>query len=155
MTLGERISINRKQLQFSQEQLADKIGVSRQAVSKWEQDIAQPELDKLISLARLFSVSTDLLLGLQTEDETKTITGPENDDMHTMIRFSRKLWHNIGYFLLVWGAAISIMALCIALVWQQKESIFVQSAFFIGLFAFVCGMVLVIFRIIRNNGNKI
>lgn len=63
MTLGERIQQFRKGMGLSQEQLADIVGVSRQAVSKWETDQSQPELDKVALLSKSFSVSTDELLG--------------------------------------------------------------------------------------------
>lgn len=59
MTLGERILNYRKRAGLSQERLAELLGVSRQAVSKWEGDAAQPELDKIVALARLFGITTD------------------------------------------------------------------------------------------------
>ena len=51
-----------EQITASQEALAERVGVSRQAVSKWETDAAAPELDKLVALARAFGVTTDQLL---------------------------------------------------------------------------------------------
>ncbi len=62
MTLGEKTSKQRKELNYTQEQLADILGVSRQSVSKWESDIAYPETDKLIELGKLFDCSMDYLL---------------------------------------------------------------------------------------------
>ena len=62
MTLGEKISKQRKELNYTQEQLADVLGVSRQSISKWESDIAYPETDKLIELGKLFDCSMDYLL---------------------------------------------------------------------------------------------
>lgn len=62
-TLGQKICTERKQLGLSQEALGEKLGVSRQAISKWEADGAIPEIDKLISLSRLFGVSVGWLLG--------------------------------------------------------------------------------------------
>ena len=63
MTLGERIQYYRRKNGMSQEQLAEALGVSRHAVSKWELDAAQPDLDKALPLARTFGVSADELLG--------------------------------------------------------------------------------------------
>ena len=57
MTLGQRISTYRKQLGISQEALGERLGVSRQAVSKWETDAAAPDMANLIALAREFGVS--------------------------------------------------------------------------------------------------
>ena len=67
ITLGQRIAQCRKQLNLSQEALGDRVGVSRQAISKWEADGAVPEIDKLIALSRLFSVSIGWLLGIEEE----------------------------------------------------------------------------------------
>ena len=66
MTLGQRIQELRKQRDLSQEALGEKLGVSRQAVSRWEMDGAVPEVDKLIAMSRLFGVSLDLLLDVET-----------------------------------------------------------------------------------------
>ncbi|MGM9524583.1 MAG: helix-turn-helix domain-containing protein [Faecousia sp.] len=62
MKLNEKILQCRKRSGLSQEELADRLGVSRQVVSKWELGTALPELDKLKLLAKTFGVSTDWLL---------------------------------------------------------------------------------------------
>lgn len=64
MTLwtAQRLARLRKEAGFSQEELAEKLGVSRQAVSKWERAESSPDLDNLIALARLYGVSLDELL---------------------------------------------------------------------------------------------
>ena len=62
MTLGEKITKQRKELHYTQEQLANILSVSRQSISKWESDIAYPETDKLIELGKLFDCSMDYLL---------------------------------------------------------------------------------------------
>lgn len=61
--LGKRIYELRKEKGLSQEALADKLGVSRQAISKWECGEALPDTDNLISISRLFGVSLDTLVG--------------------------------------------------------------------------------------------
>lgn len=63
MTIGQRIAQRRKALGLSQEQLGAQLGVSRQAIYKWESDAALPEIEKLVTLSRLFSVSVGWLLG--------------------------------------------------------------------------------------------
>lgn len=65
MTLGQRIQALRKQHGLSQEALGEKLGVSRQAISRWEMDGAVPEVDKLIAMSKLFHVSLDQLLGVE------------------------------------------------------------------------------------------
>ena len=62
MTLGEKLSKLRKEYNYTQEQLADILGVSRQSISKWESDIAYPETEKLIKIGKLFECSMDYLL---------------------------------------------------------------------------------------------
>ena len=62
MTIGQKILKLRSDANISQEQLAETLGVSRQSVSKWEMDQALPQIDKVIQLSELFSVSTDALL---------------------------------------------------------------------------------------------
>ena len=62
MTIGEKITHLRTAAGLSQETLADKLSVSRQSVSKWEMDQAQPQIDKVLLLCELFNISTDELL---------------------------------------------------------------------------------------------
>lgn len=71
MTLGQRIQELRKQRGMSQEALGDALGVSRQAVSKWEGDNGIPELDTLITMSRLFEVTVGQLLGVEEATEQK------------------------------------------------------------------------------------
>lgn len=107
MTLGEKLSKLRKENNYTQEQLAGILGVSRQAVSKWESDATYPDTDKLLRLGDLYQCSMDYLLKdiPQTHEgaqSTKTITLDLNS-----LNFERKskksicglpLWHiNIGY----------------------------------------------------------
>ena len=62
MTFGEKLSKLRKEYNYTQEQFADILDVSRQSVSKWESDITYPETDKLIKMGKLFKCSMDYLL---------------------------------------------------------------------------------------------
>ena len=68
--LGNRLAELRKQHGLSQEELADQLGVSRQAVSKWERGEASPDTDNLIELARIYGMSLDELLGLKKDDKS-------------------------------------------------------------------------------------
>ena len=62
MKLGEKIVKLRKERGLSQEALAEQIGTTRQAVSKWENDQGFPETEKLLQLSNVFEVSVDFLL---------------------------------------------------------------------------------------------
>ena len=68
MKLSDNIKFIRKENNLSQEQLAEQLGVSRQAVSKWESGQSMPDTDKIIQLSQLFHVTTDYLL-LDQENE--------------------------------------------------------------------------------------
>lgn len=67
MTVGQRIAQKRKELGLSQEGLGEQLGVSRQAIYKWESDASLPEIDKLITLSKIFSVSVGWLLGVEED----------------------------------------------------------------------------------------
>ncbi len=62
MTFGEKIQILRKQAGLSQENLAEKLNITRQTVSKWELDQSTPELEYIAKLADLYNVTTDYLI---------------------------------------------------------------------------------------------
>lgn len=82
MTTGEKIYELRKKKGLTQEELADRVGVSRQAVSKWENGETYPETEKLIELCNLFGVSSDdILFGKENGDEgipRETVSSPKN-----------------------------------------------------------------------------
>lgn len=77
MTIGQRIAQKRKEQGLSQEALGDRLGLSRQAIYKWESDAALPEIDKLVALSRLFGVSVGWLLGVEETPEVLQDTGSE------------------------------------------------------------------------------
>lgn len=72
MTFGDKLKQIRKQAGMSQEQLAEKIGVSRQAVTKWEADAGIPDIENIIAISTLFDISIDELLS-NKRDEKKSL----------------------------------------------------------------------------------
>lgn len=68
MTIGEKIQRCRKAQRMSQEELAGRLGVSRQAVSKWELNESIPDTENVIELGRIFGVSLDYLLKVEIEE---------------------------------------------------------------------------------------
>ncbi len=73
MTIGSRISLLRKQSKFSQEYVAEQLGISRQAVSKWEKDITKPDTKNTVLLAELFNSSVEyILMGNESIPNEKT-----------------------------------------------------------------------------------
>ena len=88
-TLGKRIMENRKKLGLPQDQLAEKLGVTAQAVSKWENDLSCPDITMLPKLAEIFGTTTDILLGrtAQPVHQAEVVSDDaedeeENDGIH-------------------------------------------------------------------------
>ena len=82
MTFGEKLQKLRTRAGLSQDQLAELLDVSRQAVSKWERNEAMPEAEKLVRISRQFGVSTDYLLLEELEEpETANTTAPAGQAM--------------------------------------------------------------------------
>ena len=68
MTFGKKLSILRKQLNLSQAELAERLNVSRQAITKWENEIGLPDLDNIKKLSSIFNVKIDELLDYKIEE---------------------------------------------------------------------------------------
>ena len=71
MTFGQRLKAFRKNENWTQQDLAEMIGVSTQAISKWETDAGMPDISQIVPLSRALNVSTDILLGLVDDNDTK------------------------------------------------------------------------------------
>lgn len=101
MTLGDKLSKLRRENNYTQEQLADLLGVSRQAVSKWESNAAYPETDKLIRLSKLFDCSLDYLLKdtaeadhkAQPDDDIVLFRKPLRERKSEKTLWGMPLWH--------------------------------------------------------------
>ena len=130
MTLGEKLQELRRTGAMSQDVLAERLGVSRQAVSKWERDEAVPETDKIVKIARIFGVSTDYLL-LDEEPNRQEPpreqppvyrqAPPKNpaggDFSGRAEQFIRRHGYKAGYVLIAIGAAICLFSLGLRLLW--------------------------------------
>lgn len=81
MILAEKIALLRRQKGWSQEELANQLNVSRQAVSKWEGGVSIPDLDKILKLSALFEVSTDYLLKDALEQPDTQAAVPQEERM--------------------------------------------------------------------------
>ena len=71
MTTGEKLSKLRKENEYTQEELAEIMSVSRQSISKWESDVAFPETEKLVILSKLYHCSIDYLLNDSLDEDIK------------------------------------------------------------------------------------
>ena len=122
MNIADRIQYLRKQKGYSQEELADKVGVSRQAVSKWESEQSTPDLEKVIVMSELFEVTTDYLLkGI--EPLPQDVTQPKKKP-------------NASIFSVAGTALNFIGLIASAMIWNDRQN---ASAIAIGVIFIVIG----------------
>lgn len=92
-TMGKRIAANRKRLGLTQDQMAEKLGVTAQAVSKWENDQSCPDIAMIPRLAELFGVSTDELLGVEhREVHTAQLVDPREENEPEGVHLQGENW---------------------------------------------------------------
>lgn len=98
----------RKQKGFSQEELASRLHVVRQTISKWEKNLSVPDADTLIRLAEILEVSVSELLGSKIENENGNVTNDVaeqlsriNEQLAMKNRRSRRIWKAIAIILVV------------------------------------------------------
>lgn len=117
MTIADRIQSLRKAKGISQEELADQIGVSRQAISKWESEQSCPELDKIILLSDYFSVTTDYLLkGIEANSTEAKSNVPQELNVPKEKKTDARIFAAAG-------TAINFMGLMGAIrAWLEKQT---------------------------------
>lgn len=108
MALQDRIYELRKNSGMSQEELAEKVGVTRQSVSKWELGTSVPELETLVALSKCFGVTTDYLLSDEASAHTnrtdRPSVPPQQDWLDRLPGFLAKLFKRFGYLVGVYLA---------------------------------------------------
>lgn len=112
---GENLKTLRKQKGFSQEELATRLHVVRQTISKWEKNLSVPDADTLIRLAEVLEVSVSELLGAKIENENTASDVAEqlsriNEQLAIKNRRSRRIWKIVAIIL----AAIILINIFIA-----------------------------------------
>lgn len=108
LKIGEKIRTLRLQQKKTQEQLADRLGVSYQSISRWENEITYPDIEFLPSIANYFSVSLDYLMGQDDAEKRKAIekqikqipnmSENDEDELIGLIRACRREKENTEYF---------------------------------------------------------
>lgn len=119
MTFGEKLQSLRQKAGMSQDALAEKLNVSRQAVSRWERDETMPETEKVVALADLFGVTTDYLLraeqARQEKQQAERSVPPQRDWMDKLGYLAKTKGYLLGWVLIAWGvldlAGILLMGL--------------------------------------------
>ncbi len=115
MEIAQRLQELRKKAGYSQEQAAEMLGISRQAVSKWETGQGKPEIDNIIKMKEIYNVSSDYIL---FGTEQKAITPkPEKKNL------SKEYREAIGIIAIV-GATAVITVLFITALWMLEKFVF-------------------------------
>lgn len=128
MNIASRIQQLRKLKGLSQEELADAIGVSRQAVSKWESEQSLPDIEKILLLCSYFNVTTDYLLKGQANSTTDTTTAPKCDAK--FFTLAATVINSIGF----------LVALILYFSWQTSTAVLIGAIIMvIGCSIFVFG----------------
>lgn len=127
MTIGQRIMNYRKAKNLSQEEVAEKLNVTRQTISKWETNLSTPDFDKIIPLCELFEISSEELLRGKVETKKENI----NDNCYDVNKVKRTKCLIIS-ILLYFISVIQIM-ICIPVLMMNP---IVASA----IFLFICGV---------------
>ena len=123
MTFGEKLQKLRQKAGMSQDALAERLDVSRQAVSRWERDETMPETDKVVALADLFGVTTDYLLRQGAEEEPQaarsTASAPRRDSGRDVLerlgQIAKTKGYLLGWVLIGWGVLDLVVLLLMGL----------------------------------------
>lgn len=149
-SMGERIYELRKQNNMSQGDLADKLDVSRQTVSKWENNSSIPEVEKLIQLSEIFSVTTDYIIKGEAEDKTEGAV-PEVTERVIIVEKKKSLdtKKSVAIGLLVLAAIIVLIipGLFFVSLWLVAVAAFIlfgkkHGLYFATWFTFILGNIL-------------
>lgn len=138
MTFGYKLSKLRKENNFTQEQLASILGVSRQSISKWESDLAYPETEKLIRIGELFHCSMDYLL----KSEVYKTDKPSQFSKKFKERKSKKILWGMPLWCIAKNAkgifAVGMNASGIFAIGLKAKGVFSFGVLSLGLFS--CGL---------------
>jgi transcriptional regulator with XRE-family HTH domain len=132
MTFGEKIQRLRKEAGLSQEELAYQLGVSRQAVSKWERDSGYPETEKLLRMAKLFHASLEDLLG---EGDTQPANACNEPGMYVSRETATGfLFHQKGKWgKIAAGVGIMVGSLSFSFLATDLSMVLLMAAWVLGL----------------------
>lgn len=129
MTLGERLTLLRKEMNLSQEEVAEKLNVTRQTVSKWELDQSTPDFDKVIPICKLYNISSEELLTGRKADVN-------NNDQEYNLMTDQEIKKKTAK-----AVCESIALFFIAIVWIIIASTFsfLKEEIMVGIFLLIVG----------------
>lgn len=127
MSLGERLYELRKKKGLSQEEVAEKLNVTRQSVSKWETDESKPDFDKIVPICELYEISTnELLSGTKEEKEEQEVQVINKDNKKKRA--------------LIITSAIFLYFLALIWIIVSEVSFNLNEGFMVGGFFLLCGI---------------
>ena len=130
MNIGEKLFELRKAKNLSQEEVADKLNVTRQTVSKWETNQSTPDFDKIIPLCELFEIGTEeLLTGKKAEESSKE----EPEKILTREEIRRKSAEVVSSSVLIYILAVAFFIVAVAFLWIDP---IIVTAIFLGVVGF-------------------
>lgn len=162
MSLGTNIYHLRKEKGYSQEELANRCNVSRQAISKWEADEVMPDTNNLLTLSKLFHITIDELIN-------NPVNTKQSDVFDKSVLLVKKHWAKIGYRFILSG----VLAVGLSII--EKATLHYQNALFhdfigtnmdfndiifsfilvVGVILFSVGLCLVIYDYKKNHPKNI
>ena len=144
MSFAENIQYLRKRDKLTQEELAEKLDVSRQSVSKWETGEAFPETEKLILLCDTFDVKMD---DLMRGDVTKGVSaggeangeraGAKREEANKKAKFYDALEHALSLAIMLLAAVIYVTIGCVWGIWHPSWIVFLVASFIDAAFAII------------------
>ena len=152
MALSDKLYTLRKKSGLSQEQLAEQLNVSRQAISKWESGTSSPESDKLIAISRYFNVSLDYLL---KEDNDPSKDTPQREQRESA-QVANRTQRSVGFIiciggiicLIVWGL-LSVFNLTASNQISESSMITIDGN---GVFLILCVIAIVVGAVLLLKG---
>lgn len=126
MSIGSRITTLRKGLNLSQEDIADKIGVSRQSVSKWETDTSAPDAFNLIALAEVLKTNVEYIVTGKVEENIKPTQDKTSNCRFTSLSI-------LGFILAIGGILIGIIGMFLHEIWCIIGAFLVATGFIFAL----------------------
>ena len=156
MIISEKINQLRREHGWSQEELAEKLGVSRQAISKWENGSAMPDIDKVIKLSELFDVSTDYLLHEEYEPKqevgftvkTESVSIDEtNEYMDAAEKAAPKTAWGVAFCIL----SAAVLMLCLLLEEGALGTLKEEMAAVLGVCGLLVFVAIGVFMLVSNS----
>lgn len=133
MSIGQKLSDLRKSAHLSQEEAADKLGVTRQTISKWETDQSTPDFDKIIPICELYGISADKLLDNPNIIEEKKGNNKESENRENIQLMRRK--KAVGISLGVFCYFLAVAWIMVAIPVMEMNPVLASA-----IFLLVCGI---------------